>query len=220
MVQDFWGTIRSQTRTVSNGESPASPRSPCAWMSPRNRFASASPRNRCPQRRRPTFAKILDLLHRGGGPDDAFRPYLLTAVRRAAYDRRRAEHGPRGLVCPPRRSAGRPGGSDPHGGMDRTRSAILSVHPAPNRTPRGELLRRRHPLPCRRGRRHPLSPSRIPSTTTTSPVPAPRQPAPPVGLLGGAGGAGGAQILSRGACCARPRRRNVLEPRFQCVLTQ
>jgi DNA-directed RNA polymerase specialized sigma24 family protein len=29
-----------------------------------------------------TFAKILDLLHRGGGPDDAFRPYLLTAVRR------------------------------------------------------------------------------------------------------------------------------------------
>jgi DNA-directed RNA polymerase specialized sigma24 family protein len=33
-----------------------------------------------------TFAKILDLLHRGGGPDDAFRPYLLTAVRRAAYD--------------------------------------------------------------------------------------------------------------------------------------
>ena len=38
-----------------------------------------------------TFAKILDLLHRGGGPNDAFRPYLLTAVRRAAYDRHRAE---------------------------------------------------------------------------------------------------------------------------------
>jgi RNA polymerase sigma factor (sigma-70 family) len=38
-----------------------------------------------------TFAKILGLLHRGGGPDDAFRPYLLTAVRRAAYDRHRAE---------------------------------------------------------------------------------------------------------------------------------
>jgi RNA polymerase sigma factor (sigma-70 family) len=38
-----------------------------------------------------TFVKILDLLHRGGGPDDAFRPYLLTAVRRAAYDRHRAE---------------------------------------------------------------------------------------------------------------------------------
>ena len=31
-----------------------------------------------------TFAKILDLLHRGGGPDDAFRPYLLTAIPRAA----------------------------------------------------------------------------------------------------------------------------------------
>ncbi|SRR6266571_706654 len=39
-----------------------------------------------------TFAKILDLLRRGGGPDGAFRPYLLTAVRRGAYDRHRAEH--------------------------------------------------------------------------------------------------------------------------------
>jgi RNA polymerase sigma factor (sigma-70 family) len=38
-----------------------------------------------------TFAKILDLLRRGGGPEGAFRPYLLTAVRRAAYDRHRAE---------------------------------------------------------------------------------------------------------------------------------
>jgi RNA polymerase sigma factor (sigma-70 family) len=38
-----------------------------------------------------TFAKILDLLYRGGGPDDAFRPYLLTTVRCAAYDRHRAE---------------------------------------------------------------------------------------------------------------------------------
>jgi RNA polymerase sigma factor (sigma-70 family) len=38
-----------------------------------------------------TFAKVLDLLRRGGGPDGAFRPYLLTAVRRAAYDRHRAE---------------------------------------------------------------------------------------------------------------------------------
>jgi RNA polymerase sigma factor (sigma-70 family) len=38
------------------------------------------------------FAKVLDLLQRGGGPADAFRPYLLTAVRRAAYDRYRLEH--------------------------------------------------------------------------------------------------------------------------------
>ena len=38
------------------------------------------------------FAKVLDLLQRGGGPADAFRPYLLTAVRRAAYDRNRLEH--------------------------------------------------------------------------------------------------------------------------------
>lgn len=38
-----------------------------------------------------TFAKILDLLRRGGGPEGAFRPYLLTVVRRAAYDRHRVE---------------------------------------------------------------------------------------------------------------------------------
>src|ERR1700676_4908972 len=37
------------------------------------------------------FAKVLDLLRRGGRPEGAFRPYLLTAVRRAAYDRHRAE---------------------------------------------------------------------------------------------------------------------------------
>jgi len=52
-----------------------------------------------------TFAKILDLFHRGGGPDDAFRPYLLTAVRRSAYDRHRAERrqlvtARRQVVCP------------------------------------------------------------------------------------------------------------------------
>ena len=38
-----------------------------------------------------TFAKVLDLIRRGGGPQDAFRPYLLTAVRRGAYDRYRGE---------------------------------------------------------------------------------------------------------------------------------
>jgi RNA polymerase sigma factor (sigma-70 family) len=38
-----------------------------------------------------SFAKVLDLLRRGGGPEGAFRPYLLTAVRSAAYDRHRAE---------------------------------------------------------------------------------------------------------------------------------
>src|ERR1700734_2566683 len=31
------------------------------------------------------FTKVLDLLQRGGGPEYAFRPYLLTAVRRLAY---------------------------------------------------------------------------------------------------------------------------------------
>ncbi|GIH28973.1 hypothetical protein Aph01nite_72830 [Acrocarpospora phusangensis] len=38
-----------------------------------------------------TFTKILDLLGRGGGPHDAFRPYLLTSVRRTAYDRTAAD---------------------------------------------------------------------------------------------------------------------------------
>jgi RNA polymerase sigma factor (sigma-70 family) len=37
-----------------------------------------------------SFAKVLDLLSRGGGPEGAFRPYLLTVVRRTAYDRHRA----------------------------------------------------------------------------------------------------------------------------------
>jgi DNA-directed RNA polymerase specialized sigma24 family protein len=32
------------------------------------------------------FALVLDAIQRGGGPSDAFRPYLLTAVRRAARD--------------------------------------------------------------------------------------------------------------------------------------
>ena len=38
-----------------------------------------------------TFVRVLDLLKRGGGPGDAFRPYLLTAVRRKAYDLRSGE---------------------------------------------------------------------------------------------------------------------------------
>ncbi|HEY3683404.1 MAG TPA: sigma-70 family RNA polymerase sigma factor [Streptosporangiaceae bacterium] len=38
-----------------------------------------------------TFARVLDLMRRGGGPDSGFRPYLLTSVRRIAYDRFRAD---------------------------------------------------------------------------------------------------------------------------------
>ena len=38
-----------------------------------------------------TFAKVLDLLRRGGGPESGFRPYLLTSVRRTAIDRFRAD---------------------------------------------------------------------------------------------------------------------------------
>jgi RNA polymerase sigma factor (sigma-70 family) len=37
------------------------------------------------------FARVLGQLKRGGGPDAAFRPYLLTTVRRVAYDRLNAE---------------------------------------------------------------------------------------------------------------------------------
>jgi RNA polymerase sigma factor (sigma-70 family) len=37
------------------------------------------------------FAKVLDTLQAGGGPDSAFRAYLLTTVRNARYDRARRE---------------------------------------------------------------------------------------------------------------------------------
>ncbi|GLU49750.1 sigma-70 family RNA polymerase sigma factor [Nocardiopsis ansamitocini] len=37
------------------------------------------------------FARVLSVVQRGGGPEDGFRPYLLTAVRNAAYDRFRGE---------------------------------------------------------------------------------------------------------------------------------
>jgi RNA polymerase sigma factor (sigma-70 family) len=37
------------------------------------------------------FANVLSVLRRGGGPDSAFRAYLLTAVRHAAYDKARRE---------------------------------------------------------------------------------------------------------------------------------
>ncbi|POM26566.1 RNA polymerase sigma factor [Actinomadura rubteroloni] len=37
------------------------------------------------------FARILDAIGRGGGPASDFRPYLLTSVRRAVYDRYRDE---------------------------------------------------------------------------------------------------------------------------------
>ncbi|TWP48515.1 sigma-70 family RNA polymerase sigma factor [Lentzea tibetensis] len=37
------------------------------------------------------FAKVLTTLRAGGGPDSAFRPYLLTAVRHLAYDKFRRD---------------------------------------------------------------------------------------------------------------------------------
>ena len=37
------------------------------------------------------FARVLSMIERGGGPAGGFRPYLLTTVRRAVYDRGRAE---------------------------------------------------------------------------------------------------------------------------------
>ncbi len=33
------------------------------------------------------FTRVLSILQRGGGPEEAFRPYLLTCVRHACYDR-------------------------------------------------------------------------------------------------------------------------------------
>ncbi|WP_344861115.1 sigma-70 family RNA polymerase sigma factor, partial [Planomonospora alba] len=57
-----------------------------------------------------TFTRILDLTRRGGGPREAFRIHLLTAVRRTACDRERrgeaggpaagAESGPPDLAVP------------------------------------------------------------------------------------------------------------------------
>ncbi|GHJ50278.1 hypothetical protein Cs7R123_76200 [Catellatospora sp. TT07R-123] len=38
------------------------------------------------------FAKVLAVLRGGGGPDSAFRAYLLTTMRHARYDRARREH--------------------------------------------------------------------------------------------------------------------------------
>ncbi|QBI56527.1 sigma-70 family RNA polymerase sigma factor [Streptomonospora litoralis] len=38
-----------------------------------------------------TFARVLGVLGRGGGPVDGFRPYLLTALRHVVYDRYRGE---------------------------------------------------------------------------------------------------------------------------------
>ncbi|WP_026127713.1 sigma-70 family RNA polymerase sigma factor [Nocardiopsis lucentensis] len=37
------------------------------------------------------FTRVLSVIQRGQGPTDCFRPYLLTAVRNAAYDRGRGE---------------------------------------------------------------------------------------------------------------------------------
>jgi DNA-directed RNA polymerase specialized sigma24 family protein len=38
-----------------------------------------------------TFARVLDAVQRGGGPADAFRPYVLTAVRRVCHERFRGQ---------------------------------------------------------------------------------------------------------------------------------
>ncbi|WP_231640782.1 sigma-70 family RNA polymerase sigma factor [Nocardiopsis sp. NRRL B-16309] len=37
------------------------------------------------------FTRVLSVIQRGSGPTDSFRPYLLTAVRNAAYDRGRGD---------------------------------------------------------------------------------------------------------------------------------
>jgi len=162
-----------------------------------------------------TFAKILDLLHRGGGPDDAFRPYLLTAVRRAAYDRHRAER--RQLVTDEMEAFDRgvpfadpavAPGRGPGSGQPPRHAA---EGPAPTQLCHG-TTRRDH-------RCHPISPSHTPSThqrPSCTHAPAPRVPAAYAARWWCWRCAG----PSRGACCARPRRHNVLEPRFEYVLAQ
>jgi RNA polymerase sigma factor (sigma-70 family) len=39
-----------------------------------------------------TFARVLNAMRNGNGPDEAFRPYLLTALRRAVIDQVRGQH--------------------------------------------------------------------------------------------------------------------------------
>ncbi|HUZ52943.1 MAG TPA: sigma-70 family RNA polymerase sigma factor [Streptosporangiaceae bacterium] len=39
-----------------------------------------------------TLARVLDAIRRGAGPSEAFRPYLLTAIRRATLDRVHSQH--------------------------------------------------------------------------------------------------------------------------------
>jgi len=54
------------------------------------------------------FARVLAALRRGGGPSEAFRPYLLTAARRVAFDQSRAR---RNLI--PTDEAGLPDPGEP-----------------------------------------------------------------------------------------------------------
>jgi hypothetical protein len=66
----------------------------------------------------------------------------------------------------------------------------------------------------------PLAPPASPAPTILLLYPRPGTPRPRSASRAVLGGADGAQVPSRGACCTRPRRHNVVEPRFQCVLTQ
>jgi DNA-directed RNA polymerase specialized sigma24 family protein len=51
-----------------------------------------------------SFARVLGILHRGAGPEAAFRPYLLSTMRRLHIDRRVAERRtePTDDLSPPR----------------------------------------------------------------------------------------------------------------------
>ncbi len=57
-----------------------------------------------------TFALVHDVTQRGGGPTDAFRPYVLTALRRVAADQVRDWRGP---TAEPTRSGRAAGGAEP-----------------------------------------------------------------------------------------------------------
>src|SRR5262245_27105297 len=57
-----------------------------------------------------TFARVLDVTQRGGGPTDAVRTYLLTSLRRVCHDRYKARRAKRPADTRPLPDQGGPAG--------------------------------------------------------------------------------------------------------------
>ena len=150
------------------------------------------------------FAKVLGVLQRGGGPDLAFRAYLLTAVRRLHVDRIRATaaaaHDRRPDAVRPRRAVPR---HRRRGLRERGRSARLRL--APRALAAGAVAHRGRGPEAGRGRpaarhdrrtpspRSPTAPARgcarrtcrcTPATSPTTPASAPAPTSAPTSAAG------------------------------------